>query len=73
MNWKRIFCHLSAEYGWTPQQISDLTLDQIHAYLTSAKGDKKMGYQEARAVSEESLARQDGWSADIMQAVCYGN
>ena len=73
MNWRTIFCHLSAEYGWTPEQISDMTLDQIHAYLTSAKGDKKMGFEEARATAQEYRVGQDGWSADMMQAVCYGD
>ena len=73
MSWKRILCHLAAEYGWTPQQVSEMTLDQIYTYLTSASGDKKMSYGQAREKALEFRSQENQWSAEIMQAVCYGN
>ena len=72
MNWSRIFCHLSAEYGWTPDQISDLTLTQIHVYLTKAKPDKNMSYDEARETAQGEQAKRVEWSADTMQQMIYG-
>jgi hypothetical protein len=38
MDWRPVFKHLSAEYGWTPGQIADLTLAQVQAYLGSDEG-----------------------------------
>jgi len=66
VSWHRIFCHLSAEYGWTPGQISELTLDQMYAYLTSAKGVKKMGYAEARDEAAGNKAKREEWSGEMM-------
>ena len=30
--WRRIFRDLSEAYGWTPDQIGELTLAQVHVY-----------------------------------------
>jgi len=72
VNWHRVFCHLSAEYGWTPDQISGMTLSQIHSYLTSAKDTKKMSYEEARETASGAKAQRDEWSASTMQQMIYG-
>lgn len=72
MNWSKIYCHLSAEYGWTPDEISELTLVQTHAYLTKAKPDKTMSYDEARETAQGEKAKRVEWSADTMQQMIYG-
>ena len=41
-----MFTHLSEAYGWTPQEVSALTLSQARAYL----GGESDGYDTGRLV-----------------------
>jgi len=36
-NWRNIFLYLSERYGWTPDTISDMSLQQIWEYMSIAR------------------------------------
>jgi hypothetical protein len=55
---------LSLAYGWSPQQIADLTLAQIEIYLneTNDPGERlSMPVEAARAYAADKRRRKQAW------------
>ena len=53
--WDRIFQHLSLAFGWTPAEISELTLAQVWSYLGNTRATGPTAYlrpTEARQLSQ---------------------
>ena len=55
--WRRIFRRLSADYGWTPRQIGDMTLAQINVYyggLADAGEELEVTAVRAREIAQRA-------------------
>jgi hypothetical protein len=67
VNRGEVYCELSRLYGWTPQQIADLSLEQQEMYLNGGQVDPRTGravvsfgsIEEARRY-QDSLRRSGG-------------
>lgn len=59
-----MFDALSLAFGWTPQEIADMTLAQITFYLSNAEGSQQTAClppDEAKAMAEAIVARRESW------------
>ena len=43
---------LSREYGWTPQQIKELTVDEYYAYMQIIKDRRKLEEQQYKKMKK---------------------
>jgi hypothetical protein len=64
--WRAVFQELSRRYGWTPQQIGEMTLGQIFVYWQRAASPGESVECEpsaARQVAEKIKGQKAWWLA----------
>lgn len=58
---------LAELYGWTPQEIADMTIAQIFGCLISANDKKDVGYSQAVATANAAKQQRQQWSRNILR------
>lgn len=76
MPWRRIFRELSKAYGWTPEQIGEMTLAQIFVYWRDASdpgGEVTFDLPWQAAMYGQNIARQrEWWERQLLRQVYDG-